>query len=43
MSHLSLIGEVNLVRGTIVMVTHNEQQAAQTDRIIKFLDGRQIM
>jgi ABC-type lipoprotein export system ATPase subunit len=25
------------------MVTHNEQQAAQTDRIIKFLDGRQIM
>ena len=27
---------------TIVMVTHNEQQAAQTDRIIKFLDGRQI-
>ena len=28
---------------TIVMVTHNEKQAAQTDRIIKFLDGRQIM
>ena len=27
---------------TIVMVTHNEHQAAQTDRIIKFLDGRQI-
>jgi ABC-type lipoprotein export system ATPase subunit len=25
------------------MVTHNEKQAAQTDRIIKFLDGRQIM
>jgi ABC-type lipoprotein export system ATPase subunit len=24
------------------MVTHNEQQAKQTDRIIKFLDGRQI-
>jgi ABC-type lipoprotein export system ATPase subunit len=24
------------------MVTHNEQQAQQTDRIIKFLDGRQI-
>ena len=28
---------------TIVMVTHNEKQASQTDRIIKFLDGRQIM
>lgn len=27
---------------TIVMVTHNEQQAMQTSRIIKFLDGRQI-
>ena len=27
---------------TIVMVTHNEQQAQKTDRIIKFLDGRQI-
>jgi hypothetical protein len=23
-------------------VTHNEQQALQTKRIIKFLDGRQI-
>lgn len=27
---------------TIVMVTHNESQAAQTDRIIRFFDGRQI-
>lgn len=27
---------------TIVMVTHNEQQAAQTDRIIHFFDGRQV-
>lgn len=27
---------------TIVMVTHNEQQAQQTSRIVKFLDGRQI-
>ena len=27
---------------TIVMVTHNEEQARQTDRIICFFDGRQV-
>ena len=27
---------------TIVMVTHNETQARETDRIIRFFDGRQI-
>jgi len=27
---------------TIVMVTHNEEQARQTDRIIRFFDGRQV-
>ena len=27
---------------TIVMVTHNENQARTTDRIIRFLDGRQV-
>jgi ABC-type lipoprotein export system ATPase subunit len=27
---------------TIVMVTHNEQQARQTNRTIRFFDGRQI-
>lgn len=27
---------------TIVMVTHNEEQARLTDRTIRFLDGRQI-
>lgn len=27
---------------TIVMVTHNEEQASQTDRIIRFFDGRQV-
>lgn len=28
---------------TIVMVTHNERQAAQSDRIIRFFDGRRVM
>ncbi len=28
---------------TIVMVTHNEEQARQTDRIIRFFDGRQVL
>jgi len=27
---------------TIVMVTHNEEQAKGTDRIIRFFDGRQV-
>ena len=27
---------------TIVMVTHNEEQACQTDRIVRFFDGRQV-
>ena len=40
---MELLHKLNKEDGrTIVMVTHNEQQAAQTDRIIKFLDGRQI-
>jgi len=40
---MELLHRLNREDGrTIVMVTHNEQQAAQTDRIIKFLDGRQI-
>ena len=28
---------------TVVMVTHNEEQARQTDRIIRFFDGRQVV
>lgn len=28
---------------TVVMVTHNEEQARQTDRIIRFFDGRQVI
>ena len=40
---MELLHRLNREDGrTIVMVTHNEQQAQQTDRIIKFLDGRQI-
>jgi putative ABC transport system ATP-binding protein len=41
---MELLHRLNKEDGrTIVMVTHNEQQAKQTDRIIKFLDGRQIL
>ena len=40
---MELLHKLNKEDGrTIVMVTHNEKQAEQTDRIIKFLDGRQI-
>ena len=28
---------------TIVMVTHNEEQARQTSRTVRFFDGRQVM
>ncbi len=28
---------------TVVMVTHNDEQARQTDRIIRFFDGRQVI
>ena len=38
---MELLHEVNKQRGkTILMVTHNESQAKQTDRIIRMLDGR---
>jgi len=37
---MELLHKLNQEDGrTIVMVTHNEQQAQQTDRIIKMLDG----
>lgn len=41
---MALLHELNRadVR-TIVMVTHNEEQASKTDRVIHFLDGRQII
>ncbi len=38
---MSLLHELNREDGrTIVMVTHNEEQARETDRIIRFFDGR---
>lgn len=40
---MELLHKLNKEDGrTIVMVTHNEEQAKQTDRTIRFFDGRQI-
>ncbi len=40
---MGLLKELNTEDGrTIVMVTHNEEQAKQTSRTIRFFDGRQI-
>lgn len=40
---MELLHELNKNDGrTVVMVTHNEEQARQTDRIVRFFDGRQI-
>lgn len=40
---MGLLHELNKRDGrTIVMVTHNESQARDTDRIIRFFDGRQV-
>lgn len=40
---MDLLHRLNKEDGrTIVMVTHNEEQAKQTDRIVRFFDGRQI-
>ena len=41
---MELLHKLNKVDGrTIVMVTHNEEQAKQTSRTIRFFDGRQVM
>lgn len=41
---MELLHHLNKEDGrTIVMVTHNEQQAQQTSRVIRFFDGRQVM
>ena len=41
---IELLHKLNKEDGrTIVMVTHNEEQAKQTSRTIRFFDGRQVM
>lgn len=41
---MDLLHKLNKEDGkTVVMVTHNEEQARQTDRIVCFFDGRQVM
>ena len=40
---MQILQQLNTEDGrTIVMVTHNEDQAKLTKRIVKFFDGRQI-
>ena len=40
---MDLLHRLNKLEGrTIIMVTHNEVQARQTGRIIRFFDGRQV-
>lgn len=41
---MELLHKLNKEDGrTIVMVTHNEEQAKQTSRTIRFFDGRQVL
>lgn len=41
---MELLHKLNKEDGrTLVMVTHNEEQARETDRIIRFFDGRQVL
>ncbi len=40
---MAILHDLNKKEGrTIVMVTHNEAQAAETDRTVHFFDGRQV-
>lgn len=40
---MEILHRLNKEEGrTIVMVTHNEEQARKTDRIVRFFDGRQV-
>lgn len=40
---MELLHRLNKEEGrTIVMVTHNEEQAGQTSRTVRFFDGRQV-
>lgn len=41
---MELLHDLNVQQGrTIVMVTHNEEQARRTDRIIRLFDGHQVI
>lgn len=41
---MALLHALNREDGrTIMMVTHNEEQASRTDRIVRFFDGRQVL
>lgn len=41
---MELLQRLNREEGkTVVMVTHNEEQARRTDRIVRFFDGRQVL
>lgn len=41
---MNLLHDLNVNQGrTIVMVTHNEEQAQQTNRIIRLFDGHQVI
>lgn len=41
---MDILHDLNVNQGrTIVMVTHNEEQARQTNRIIRLFDGHQVM
>ena len=39
---MNLLTELNQEGTTIVMVTHNEEQAKQTSRTVRFFDGHQV-
>ena len=39
---MELLSELHKEGTTIVMVTHNEEQAKQTSRTVRFFDGRQV-
>ena len=39
---MDLLSELHKEGTTIVMVTHNEEQAKQTSRTVRFFDGRQV-
>ena len=40
---MGILHDLNKADGrTIVMVTHNEAQAAETDRTVHFFDGRKV-